>query len=140
MNDLNSKRNSSQNLHLLISAVLICCIGLAYGTSPDTVLPKLFGFAVENTNLKNIFRAIMGLYLAMSVVWLIGAVRKTLWQAATITNIAFMGGLATGRIISLFMDGIPGVYFLIGLAVEIILAVWGVINLLYFSKQPSDKS
>lgn len=103
-----SNRFSYQHLHLIVSAFLICIIGLTYGTCPNEILPGLFGFPVENINLKSIFRALMGLYLAMSSLWLIGIFNQKLWLTATITNIVFMAGLALGRIISLFSDGIPG--------------------------------
>jgi len=40
-----------------------------------------------------------------------------------------MAGLALGRIISILLDGIPSNIFLGGLTVEILLAIWGIINL-----------
>jgi hypothetical protein len=44
-------------------------------------------------------------------------------------NIAFMGGLTLGRLVSLALDGVPGICFLIGLVLESVLAIWGLINL-----------
>ena len=93
------------------------------------MLPWLFDFKVDNINLGNVFRGMMGLYLAMSVIWMMGIIKPRLWATATITNIAFMGGLALGRLVSLALDGIPGIYFLIGLALESVLALWGLSNL-----------
>jgi len=40
-----------------------------------------------------------------------------------------MIGLALGRTISLVIDGIPSIYFLVGLVLELLLALWGIINL-----------
>ncbi|SJZ31930.1 DUF4345 domain-containing protein [Sediminibacterium ginsengisoli] len=128
-----------KNFHLLVSALLISGIGLAYGVCPGRILPRLFGFAVEHTSLKNIFRALMGLYLAMSSLWLIGVFNQKLWLTATITNIVFMAGLALGRIISLFSDGIPGIYFLAGIAVELLLAAWGIVNLVNFKRSITNR-
>lgn len=135
MKTLKSKIIALENLHLVISTLLILVIGLVYGICPNDTLPKLFGFIVENINLKNVFRSLMGLYIAMSSIWLMAIINKKLWVTATITNIAFMSGLAIGRIISLIFDGIPGIYFLLGLIGEIVLAVWGIVNLLHYKRK-----
>ncbi len=92
-------------------------------------MPLLFDFKVDAINLANIFRAMMGLYLGMSVIWIMGIIRSKLWVTATITNIAFMGGLTLGRLVSMFLDGVPGIYFLIGFMLELLLAIWGLKNL-----------
>ena len=120
---------NSINLHLVVSAIIIAIIAFAYGLSPNTILPKFFHFNVESTDLKQIFRATMGLYLGMVVLWLIGIFKAAYWRIATICNIVFMFGLAFGRIISLVVDGIPSIAFSVGLALELILAVCGIINL-----------
>jgi hypothetical protein len=44
-------------------------------------------------------------------------------------NIVFMGGLAAGRLLSLVVDGVPSLYFLAGLLVELLFAFWGLRNL-----------
>jgi hypothetical protein len=93
------------------------------------MLPILFDFNADTTNLANIFRAMMCLYVGMSVIWIMGIIKSKYWITATITNITFMGGLALGRLVSLVIDGIPGMYLLIGCIVESALAVWGLINL-----------
>lgn len=71
----------------------------------------------------------MGLYLGMVVLWVFGIFKPVYWRTATITNVLFMVGLSTGRIISLIIDGIPSISFSIGLALELILGLWGIINL-----------
>jgi hypothetical protein len=71
----------------------------------------------------------MGLYIAMAAFWFIGIIKSHFWIASTIANILFMGGLAIGRIISIVFDGSPSVIFLIGLILEMLLAIWGIINL-----------
>jgi hypothetical protein len=40
-----------------------------------------------------------------------------------------MAGLAFGRIISLFLDGFPSAVFLMGTAGELILAIFGIVQL-----------
>lgn len=120
---------SSKNYHLILSVILIIPIALVYGLYPAKILPQLFDFTITGADLTNIFRAIMGLYLAMAIFWIIGIVRPQLWYAATMSNIIFMGGLASGRTISLVLDGMPSIYFLVGWVIEIILMVWGIKNL-----------
>jgi thiol:disulfide interchange protein len=116
-------------LHLAISAIIISFVSFAYGLFPRDILPKFFDFKVESTDLKQVFRAMMGLYLGMVALWLIGIFKPYYWRMATISNVLFMIGLALGRIISLIMDGMPSIMFLIGLALELTLALWGIKNL-----------
>ncbi|MRG43934.1 DUF4345 domain-containing protein [Chitinophaga sp. SYP-B3965] len=118
-----------KNLHLTVSILVIVPIALAYGLCPQMMLPWLFDFRADNINLANIFRAMMGLYLGMSVIWMMGIIKSKLWVTATIANITFMGGLALGRLVSLALDGVPGIYFLIGCILESVLAIWGLKNL-----------
>lgn len=122
-------RPASKNLHLTVSILVIIPIALAYGLYPQMILPLLFDFKVDTINVANIFRAIMGLYLGMSVIWIMGTIKSKLWVTATITNITFMGGLMLGRLVSMIIDGFPGIYFLIGFVLELTLAIWGLKNL-----------
>ena len=124
---------SFKNLHLAISVLLIVSIALVYGLLPDKILPELFDFTISTTDLSNIFRAMMGLYLGMAAFWIMGIIKSQIWVAATMANIFFMGGLAIGRIVSLLLDGTPDVYFLAGLFVETLLTVWGIRNLKKYS-------
>ena len=71
----------------------------------------------------------MGLYLGMAVLCVIGVFKSHQWRTATTSNVFFMIGLALGRTISLVIDGIPSIYFLVGLVLELLLALWGIINL-----------
>jgi len=117
-----------KNLHLIISAMLIIIIAFAYGIAPGTLLPMLFDFKVETTDLHNIFRAIMCLYIGMIIIWVAGIFKPRYWETATLVNIIFMSGLATGRLISFAADGIPSITLLIGFFVEVFLAVFGYFN------------
>lgn len=134
MNALRDDVAAFKNLHLLTSIILIVPIALAYGSSPNVMLLKLFSISVETVNLSNIFRATMGLYLGFAGCWIVGIVKPAYWTTATLTNIVFMGGLAFGRLLSLILDGLPSYYFLVGLLLEVIFAIWGVINLRKYTK------
>ena len=71
----------------------------------------------------------MGLYLGTVVLWVIGIFKSFYWRIATISNVFFMIGLALGRIISLLVDGVPSIFFSVGLALELTLGLWGIRNL-----------
>lgn len=118
-----------KNLHLVISAIIIIVVALAYGLFPNTMLPILFDFKVESVDLNNVFRATMGLYTGMVALWVMGIFKPFLWRTATISNVFFMVGLASGRIISLLVDGVPSTSFSAGLALELALGLWGISNL-----------
>ena len=118
-----------KNLHLTISAIILTSVSLAYGLSPRNILPGFFDFKVETIDLTHTFRATMGLYLGMAGLCVVGVFKPGQWRTATISNVFFMIGLALGRTISLVIDGIPSIYFLVGLVLELLLALWGIINL-----------
>ena len=120
---------TKKNLHLIISAIILTTVSLAYGLSPNNILPKLFDFKVETIDLTHSFRATMGLYLGMAVLCVLGVFKSRQWRTATVSNVFFMFGLALGRTISLVVDGIPSIYFSVGLVLELLLALWGIINL-----------
>ncbi|QIE43267.1 DUF4345 domain-containing protein (plasmid) [Rhodobacteraceae bacterium SC52] len=92
---------------LLVAAVGLTPIALSYGLFPGASLSWLFGIDAGDVNTRHIFRAIMGLYLAMVVFWVIGAVRTDLRVAALWSLVVFMIGLALGRMLSLTVDGWP---------------------------------
>ena len=120
-----SKTAIRQNLHLIISSVIVIPVACVYGLFPKTILPQLLDFSVETTDLTNVFRAIMGLYLAFAVLWILGTVKPNYWKAATISQILFMLGLALGRILSVFLNGIPSPVFYYGILGELILGIFG---------------
>lgn len=117
-----------KNLHLTLSAIIVISVAFVYGANPSVILPYFFDFTVENLELKNIFRAIMGLYLAFGGFWLYAVKNESYWKMATISNILFMGGLATGRFISLMLDGWSDQYG-IGMMLEFLMLFWGIYNL-----------
>ena len=118
-----------KNLHLQFSIGIVLAAGLAYGVSPNRVLPLLFDFRPETPDLHNVFRAVWGLYWATAFFWWMGIRDNGLWRAATMSNVAFMGGLAAGRLVSMAVDGLPSGAFAFGFFGEAVLAVWGLWNL-----------
>ena len=113
----------------MTSAIVVTIVSLTYGLFPNNILPKLFDFTVTSIDLTQVFRATMSLYLGMVALWLTGIFKAHFWRSATIANIFFMSGLASGRLISLVVDGIQSFFFCFGLVLELILALWGINNL-----------
>lgn len=113
-----------KNLHLIISVLIVISAALFYGLFPNVTLPVLFDFEVQSTDLKNVFRAILGLYLAFSALWVLGILKSDFWKMATLSNFIFMIGLVFGRMLSMVLDGIPSPAFSYGIIGELILAIF----------------
>ncbi|GEA52711.1 hypothetical protein VIN01S_35150 [Vibrio inusitatus NBRC 102082] len=112
-----------QNLFLMTAAIGIFPVAMSYGLLPG----YFFGIDLNTPELVNIFRAIMGLYTAMGIFWLIGALKKTYTEAALYSVAVFMGGLSIARILSINIDGMPNAILLAYTAVEIAIgttALW----------------
>ena len=120
---------------LLITAIGLFPIALSYGLIPQKSLSYLFDITVSDPNSIHIFRAVMGLYLALVIFWFIGAFKIQLRQAALYSLVVFMFGLAAGRILSLIIDGMPHWLLAVYLVLEL---VFGVLGILLIKK--SDKA
>ena len=124
-----------RQMFLLVSAIGLLPIALSYGLIPQKSLSYLFDITVSDPNSIHIFRAVMGLYLALIIFWLIGAFKVQVRQAALYSLIVFMFGLAAGRILSLIIDGMPHWLLAVYLVLEL---VFGVLGILLIKK--SDKA
>ncbi|MEI6829035.1 MAG: DUF4345 domain-containing protein [Synechococcaceae cyanobacterium ELA445] len=117
----------SSRFYLFFSAAGLLPISLSYGIDPNRILPWLLQVHPIDGNLIHVFRAIMGLYLATIVLWLLGAIRGgPLMRTALISEIVFMSGLAAGRLLSLLLDGWPSPILTAYAIAEWALAAWGV--------------
>lgn len=125
------KNPKYKNLQLALSAFVVISVSFVYGGNPGVFMPYVFGFEVVDMDLKNILRAVMGLYLAMGGFWVYALVHQKYWKTASLINILFMGGLAFGRLISSIFDGVSP-QFLVGLLLEFIFMLWGIYNLKTF--------
>jgi hypothetical protein len=108
---------------LIFCAVGLVPIALGYGAKPSDSLDALFGIAVDTINLTHIMRAIMGLYLAMVVVWIWGAFDEPLTTPALVSCAVFMLGLAAGRILSFIVDGMPHWLLVVYAVLEVLLGL-----------------
>ena len=114
-----------ESLCLLLIAPSVLAVSLSYGLYPEITLKYLYDIDVNNANLANIFRAIMGLYIALSMFWVVGAFKKSLRLAALWSMTIFMTGIALGRILSIIIDGFPYPIFLFYTVIEIFSALMG---------------
>lgn len=110
-----------QNLHFYISIPIVVAVALIYGFQPNL----LFDIQPNSIDEHNVYKAIMGMYLAFASFWSLALVQKHYWKAATISNMLFMVGLALGRLMSFVIDGIPSSLLLFGCFGEIIIAFYG---------------
>lgn len=109
-----------KNLHLVLSSFIIIPVGLVYGFAANL----LFDIHLNSVDEHNVFKAVMGLYIAFGILFILGIFDAKFWKSATITNAFLMFGLASGRILSLFSDGIPSAIFCIGIVGEITLGAY----------------
>jgi len=97
------KKTSNFNLQkvlLLFCAIGLIPIALSYGLVPEKTLTPLFGISVDNLNLTQIMRAVMGLYFGQIIFWFMGAFNPKLRRPALYVLTIFMLGLAFGRILN----------------------------------------
>lgn len=118
---LKTKQDIINKTHLLISVFIVVPTAIVYGFKPEFS----FNMFLETVDEHNFYKAIMGLYLGFSTLWLLGVCKVKFLQTALITNVVFMLGLGLGRVISLFLDGIPTAGYIFGTFAELFLGVYG---------------
>lgn len=114
-----------ESLFLVLCAIGLTPVALTYGAAPSTSMAHLLDIDASGVNSSHIFRAIMGLYLAMAVFWLLGAKQDDLRLPALWSLTVFMLGLAAGRVLSLIVDGVPDPLLVFSIALELTLGVVG---------------
>ena len=118
---------NKKSIFLIFVASVLFMISLSYGIVPNITLVYLYGIQVDSVNLSNIFRAVMGLYMAFVIFWIIGAFYNVFTIPALWSLTFFMGGLASGRFLSFIIDGVPHPLFILWMLLEIVGCVLGYI-------------
>jgi len=131
---MNSAYVNRKNFHLTFSAVILFLASLLYGLYPEQVFPRLFEVNIDSVDLRNIFRAIMCLYLGIAFILILGVLKSEYWKFATLLVIVFMGCLALGRLLSYFIDGKPSLFLILGFFGELILALFSYWQLSKYAK------
>lgn len=124
---------------LLIAAVGLTPIALSYGYNPQASLKYLFDISIQSINDVHIFRAIMGLYCALIVYWVIGAMFGRLTGPALYSLVVFMLGLAAGRTLSIVIDGVPHWILTLYLVLEVLFGMVGILMIRNLNKTESKK-
>ena len=116
-------KNIKKNISLIFSIFIAVPIAFIYGFKPNL----LFDIQLQTIDEQNVFKAIMGLYLGFSLIWILGIFKNNVWQMAIVSNFIFMLGLAFGRTISMISDGIPSLIFVTGILGDVILGLYSFI-------------
>ncbi|ARD20902.1 DUF4345 domain-containing protein [Shewanella japonica] len=114
-------------IFLLVAAAGLTPIALSYGFSPSTSLSFLFNIDANPVNVAHIFRAVMGLYLALVLFWIAGAFKEGLQLPALYSLVVFMMGLGLGRLLSIIVDGMPHWLLVVYMLLEAGFAVVGIL-------------
>ncbi|MFV8356269.1 DUF4345 domain-containing protein [Flavobacterium sp. XS1P32] len=116
-----------KNLHLFLSLSIVVPTAIIYGT--PSILPVYLDIQVNTVDFSNMLKAIMCLYLGISIVWILGIWKTKYWKTATQLNILFMLSLAIGRMISMLMDGFPTGGYIFGIIAEFVLGSYSIFQL-----------
>ncbi len=116
-----TKQHIITKIHLIISVLIVVPVSVVYGFNPSSE----FDIHLNTIDEHNFFKAIMGLYLGFSILWILGVFRVNYLRLALVTNLIFMLGLGLGRLLSLFLDGIPTFGYQFGTVAELFLGFYG---------------
>ena len=122
-----------KNLHLLVSIMIVVPTAIIYGS--PSMLPEHLDIQVSTVDLSNMLKAIMCLYLGVSVVWILGIWKTEYWKRATELNILFMLTLAIGRALSIVIDGLPSGGYIFGIIAEFVLVLFSLYQLKKYSTE-----
>ena len=117
-----TKQDFIHKIHLIISVLIVVPVSFVYGFNPSSG----FDIQLQTIDEHNFFKAIMGLYLGFSILWILGIFKHQYLKLALITNIIFMLGLGFGRVLSFFIDGNPTFGYQFGTFAELFLGFYGV--------------
>ncbi|WP_026754417.1 DUF4345 domain-containing protein [Sediminibacter sp. Hel_I_10] len=125
-----TKQEVITKIHLVISVMIVIPVAFVYGFQPQLS----FDMFLETTDEQNFYKAIMGLYLGFSALWISGIFKPSYLKTALLTNIIFMLGLALGRMLSMLLDGVPTFGYVFGTFAELFLGCYGIWVIRKFSK------
>ena len=116
-----TKQDIINKIHLLISVSIVVPTAIIYGFKPELS----FDMFLETVDEHNFYKAVMGLYLGFSALWILGIFKVKYIQTALVTNVIFMLGLGFGRLISIVLDGMPTFGYQFGTVAELFLGFYG---------------
>lgn len=116
-----NKQDFINKIHLIISVCIVVPVSFVYGFIPNSK----FDISPETIDEQNFLKAIMGLYLGFSILWILGLFKQHYLKTALLTNMIFMFGLGLGRVLSFFIDGSPTIGYQFGTIAELFLGFYG---------------
>jgi hypothetical protein len=128
---LKTKNDVINKIHLIISMIIVVPVAFIYAFYPDSQ----FELFPKTTDEHNFYKAIMGLYLGFSVLWILGVFKTNYLKMAILTNMIFMLGLGSGRMLSIILDGVPTFGYIFGTIAELCLGCYGLWVLSRFKNQ-----
>lgn len=118
---MKTKQDFITKIHLIISVLIVVPVAFVYGFQPSSQ----FDIHLNTIDEHNFFKAIMGLYLGFSILWILGILKTNYLKSALMTNMIFMLGLGFGRCMSLLLDGTPTFGYVFGTIAELFLGFYG---------------
>ncbi|TYA74220.1 DUF4345 domain-containing protein [Seonamhaeicola marinus] len=109
-------------IHLVISSVVVLVVSIIYGFNIESQI-KIEPNTIDEFNF---FKAVMGIYIGFSILWILGVFKPEFLKLALWSNMIFMLGLGFGRVISLLVDGLPSLAYIYGTAGELVLGFYGI--------------
>ena len=128
---IKTKDDFINKIHLIISVCIVIPVAFVYGFKPELS----FDMLLETIDEHNFYKAIMGLYLGFSALWILGLFKTPYFKTAIITNLIFMLGLGLGRLLSLITDGMPTSGYVFGTVAELFLGCYGLWVFKRFNQQ-----
>ncbi len=119
---LKTKRDFVIKIHLIVSVLIVIPVAFIYGFKPESQ----FDIHLDTIEELNQFKAILGLYLGFSALWILGIFKSNYLKTALISNIIFMLGLSLGRVLSWLLDGTPTFGYVFGTFAELFLGTYGI--------------
>lgn len=111
-----------KNLHFFVSLAIVLPTAIIYGS--PSILQKFLDIQVNSNDLSNMLKSVMCLYFGISFVWITGILKTQYWKSATQLNVLFMFALATGRVLSMLLDGLPTVGYIFGVIAEFLIGLY----------------
>ncbi|VDA98992.1 hypothetical protein S1OALGB6SA_54 [Olavius algarvensis spirochete endosymbiont] len=108
---------------LIFSFFAISIIGALYGIFPSWFFERFLIATPQppSVDQSHILRALMMLYIALGLFWFWCAFSEKYRDAGILVVCIFSGGLASGRILSVIVDGIPSPLLSLYIALELVL-------------------
>lgn len=128
---INKATRIFKNLHFIVSLLIVIPTAIVYGS--PSILPEYLDIQVNTTDLSNMLKAIMCLYLGISFVWILGIWKAEFWKSATQLNILFMLTLGVGRVLSMLTDGLPSGGYIFGVIAEFAIGLFSIYQLKKYS-------